>query len=614
MAKDRTSNGPAPTGTYSNPSGYPAKDSTPGTGTTGKSSYGQILKSSALIGGSSLLNVAIGVVRTKAMAVLLGPGGVGLLGLYGAVFDLAQSVAGMGVNSSGVRQIAEAAGTGDTGRIAQTAAVLRRTTLFLGLLGAVALAACSGPVSTLTFGNDQHAPALALLAVAVFFRVVSDSQGALIQGMRRIADLAKMNILGALSSTAITLPIVYYLGELGVVPSIVGSAALGLLISWWYSRKPHIPIQPLGTFQLGREQAALLKLGFAFMSSGLMMMGAAYLIRILLIREVGFEAAGLYQSAWGLGGMYVGFVLQSMGADFYPRLTAMARDNAACNRLVNEQAEISLLLAGPGVIATLALAPVVISLFYTAEFAAAVEVLRWLCLGMTLRIISWPMGFIILAKGAQGVFFWSELAWTLVYLGLAWFCVKYYGLNGAGLAFFGAYAFHCLLNYITARWLSGFVWSDANLKTNLVYLPLIAIVFCGFYIFPHPVAIGVGMIAALLGGIYSLRTLFELAPPNRLPGPVRRLLEGCRLAASHPREDMNPALATAPEGGMNMAIKPFLIRTLTFAFMVSTVFCMWIYWYEGIYGWQSIGADLPALENISMEEFSRIGKDNSATR
>jgi PST family polysaccharide transporter len=45
----------------------------------------------------------------------------------------------MGINSSGVRQIAEAVGSGDTVRIARTVIVLRRTSIFLGILGAVLL-------------------------------------------------------------------------------------------------------------------------------------------------------------------------------------------------------------------------------------------------------------------------------------------------------------------------------------------------------------------------------------------------------------------------------------------------------------------------------------------
>ena len=83
------------------------------TDTTEKNTYGQILKSSALVGGSQAVNIVIGIVRTKAMALLLGPAGFGLFGLYGSISSLTQSIAGMGINSSGVRQIAEAVGSGD---------------------------------------------------------------------------------------------------------------------------------------------------------------------------------------------------------------------------------------------------------------------------------------------------------------------------------------------------------------------------------------------------------------------------------------------------------------------------------------------------------------------
>jgi len=98
--------------------------------------YGQILKSSAMVGGSQVLNILIGMVRTKAMAVMLGPAGFGLFGLYSSVVSLAQTFAGMGINSSGVRQIAAAASYREEQLVAQTTLVLRRVSLFLGLLGA----------------------------------------------------------------------------------------------------------------------------------------------------------------------------------------------------------------------------------------------------------------------------------------------------------------------------------------------------------------------------------------------------------------------------------------------------------------------------------------------
>jgi enterobacterial common antigen flippase len=492
--------------------------------------YGQILKSSAIIGGSSAVNIAIGIVRTKVMAVLLGPAGVGLMGIYGSIADVTLSVAGMGINSSGVRQIAEAVGSGETKRIDRTVAVLRRTSIILGALGALLLIGLSPQVSMLTFGTREHAAAVALLALAVFFRLVSGGQGALIQGMRRISDLARMGVLGALFGTMISIPLVYFFREKGVVPSLVGVAAMSAITSWWYSRKVKIVPPPMTFGQIREEAAGLLKLGLAFMASGFLTMGAAYAVRIIVLRKIGFDAAGFYQSAWALGGMYVGIILQAMGADFYPRLTAVAKDNEECNRLVNEQAQISLLLAGPGVLATLTFAPLVIAMFYSAKFGAAVGILRWICLGMTARVIAWPMGFIIVAKGEQMIFMGTELAATLVHVGLAWLCVEHFGLPGAGAAFFGLYLWHAWLIYFIVRRLSGFRWSAANRKIGMLFLALTGLVFGGFYLLPFWSATVVGILAASLSGVYSVRVLLRLVSSNRIPSPIRRLLVWLRFA------------------------------------------------------------------------------------
>ncbi len=497
-------------------------------------SYLQILKSSTLVGGSSVLNTAIGIVRTKALAVLLGPAGFGLFGLYGSIASLAQSVAGIGINSSGVRQIAVAVGSDDTDRVAQTTIVLRRASILLGVLGAGLLAIFSRQVSTLSFGTEKHAGAVCLLSIAVLFQLISGGQGALIQGMRRIGDLAKMSVLGALFGTLISIPMVYFLRENGVVPSLVGIAAMTIVTSWWYSRKIKIQIPPMMASQVGREAGALLKLGFAFMASSLVALGVAYAVRVIVLRKLGLAAAGFYQAAWTLGGVYVGVVLQAMAADFYPRLTAKAHDDVACNRLVNEQARVSLLIAGPGVIGTLTFTPIVIALLYSAKFGAAVGILRWISLGAALQVITWPLGFIIMAKGRAALLVFCELAWGVVSLGLAWTCVNFFGLNGAGIAFFGSYVFHVFLIYPVARLLSGFAWSPANRWTGLFFGSLIAIVFCGFYVLPVLWAYAVGTSALVLSTVYSVRVLCKLVPLNEIPRPARLLIVKFGLTSTAP--------------------------------------------------------------------------------
>jgi PST family polysaccharide transporter len=276
------------------------------------------------------------------------------------------------------------------------------------------------------------------------------------------------------------------------------------------------------------EAAALLKFGLAFMLSGFLMMAAAYAVRTMVLREIGLEAAGFYQAAWTLGGLYIANILQAMGADFYPRLVGAAQDNSRCNRLVNEQEQVSLLLAGPGVIATLTFAPLIISLFYSANFAGAVEVLRWICLGMALRVISWPMGFVIMEKGERLLFFGTELAWTVVNVGLTWILVKQFGVNGAGIAFFAAYIFHGLLLYPIIRRLSGFRWSNENRKTGLLFIFSIALVFGGFHALPAIWATVLGIVMMIASAAYSIRVLLTLASAIQVPRPLRRFIAWLR--------------------------------------------------------------------------------------
>jgi antigen flippase len=484
-------------------------------------SYTQILRSTMMIGGSSVVNVGFSIIRNKAMAVLLGPEGVGLMGLYSATTDIAHTIAGLGINASGVRQIAESAATDDEARVARTTAALRRVSLIIGVLGTLVMVCLAAPIAQLTFGDDQHTGAIRLLSLVILFRVMSGGQGALVQGMRDIASLARLNILGAFFSTVIGIPLIYLYGKDGIVASLVCIAATTLATSWWYSHKIKIRSHHLSFKQFYEEASGLLRLGFIFMISGFLTFASAYAIRIIVLDNAGLTGAGLYQAAWSLGGLYAGFILQAMGTDFYPRLTGIAHDNAGCNRLVNEQTQISIVLAGPGLLATLTLAPVVMQLLYSPEFYAAVDLLRWICLGMMLRIISWPMGFIVLAKGAQKIFFWTEVAASVVHVGLAWLFVKMFGTAGAGAAFFGLYVWHSVLIYWIAKRSTGFSWSGTNRMLMLIYLPLSGLVFLAFQFLSFWPAIAFGSLATVATGLYSLKMLVEFLPPALVPGFIR---------------------------------------------------------------------------------------------
>jgi PST family polysaccharide transporter len=197
---------------------------------------------------------------------------------------------------------------------------------------------------------------------------------------------------------------------------------------------------------------------------------------------------------------------------------------------VNEQAQVSLLLAVPGVLATLTLAPLAIALFYSAQFSGSISILRWICLGMAVRVLTWPIGYIVVAKNVQVLFLAIEVAWTMVNVGLTWWFVKAYGVDGTGMAFFGANVLHALAVYPIVRRLSGFRWSASNLKLAAQCFVLTTITFTGFQVLAPMQATAVGLVTTLASAWISVRTLTALVSPNRLPSRLQRFFRTKRNA------------------------------------------------------------------------------------
>jgi antigen flippase len=494
-----------------------------------KKSYGQILKSTTLIGGSSVIVVFLKIIQAKAMAVLLGPAGVGIIGLYGSVTGVVGQITGMGIGISGVRQIAESAESDDKHRISRTIVTVRRVAVFLGVVGMLVLLLFRYPICQITFGNTNNTDALALLSVTLLMGAISGGQVALIQGLRRIGDLARLNILGAFFGTVCSIPLVYFFGKLGIAPFLVAVSAMGILTSWWYARKIPIPNVLISWREITSEGRALFRLGIAFMSAGLMTLGTMYCIRVIVVRQLGLEAAGLFQASSAISGLYVGFILSAMGADFYPRLTAVANDNAACNRMVNEQAEVGLLLAVPGILATLTFAPYVIQIFYSVQFAPAMDILRWEILGILLRVASWPMGFVLLAKGRGRIFFCTELSGNIVYIGMVFALLRYFGLPGTGMAFFGLYVFYWILIFAVVRRLSGFTWSAANQRLIVIVIPSTIVVVLCLHLMPEVWSTAVGTVVTLATGYNFLKKLFKAVGPDKVREVILSLKAKFRL-------------------------------------------------------------------------------------
>lgn len=438
-------------------------------------SYRSILKSTSLIGGASVLNILIGMVRIKFVAILLGPTGVGLLGMYAQITTLITTVTGMGIGSSGVRQVAEAVGSGDDERVSRTVITLRRMAWLTGAFGLLVMVIFCVPISKMTFGTNEYAWSIAVLGITLLAGAIAGGQGCIINGTRRIGDLAKISVIGAINGTLISIPCFYMWGESGIVPSLILSALAALATSWWFAHRVPVKVITLPWRDSYGEARQLLLLGISFMGAALVTALTSYLIRIVMLRQFGLADVGIYQAAFNLSGILVGFVLGAMGADYYPRLTAAAGDNVSVYRMVNEQSQISILLALPGLAAMMIFAPLIIKFFYAASFATAVPILRWCILGILGRVFSWPMGFVIVAKGKGKTFFVTEVIGGVLHLVGVFLFTRIWGLDGAGIAFMLLYVVYTGLMFFVVHKLVGATWTWDTLKLSLTAMTVMVI-------------------------------------------------------------------------------------------------------------------------------------------
>ena len=475
------------------------------------SSYRTILRSSSIIGGAQVINIAVGLVKMKVVAVMLGPAGVGLIGLYLSLIQTASSIAAMGLGNVGTRQIAVARAEGGDIAVGRTRRALFWGTMLLALIGAALFWLASGWIARVILADETRATDVAWLSVGVALTVAAGSQGALLTGLRRIGDLARINVGAGVIGAALGVLALWLWGAQGLIAMILVAPVVTFLLGHVYVTRLGPPVGPLIRLpEMSREWQTMLTLGFAFMLSGLVTTLGHLAARTLVQRELGAEALGQFQAAWAIGMTYLGFVLSAMGTDYYPRLTAAVRDTATATRLVNEQTEVALLLCAPVLLAMLGLAPWVIHLLYSAEFGPAVEILRWQLLGDILKVMSWPLGFVLLAVGAGKTFILTESLGMGVFVLGVLIGLPLIGVTATGVAFLALYVAYLPIVWWFGGRIIGFRWTPAVKLQALAVMGAAAVVdIAARWSEPLGAVLGVGL--ALATGIWALMRLSAMA-------------------------------------------------------------------------------------------------------
>lgn len=428
--------------------------------------YRKTLRSIFLVGGSSLVNMVSGLLKTKIIAILFGPSGVGIMALYSQIMSFTTTLAGMGITTSGVRSVSLAMNNEAPEQLSRTRTIVILTTLLSGVVGAIFLALLSEKISVFTFKSDGYSNDIMILSCGVLFGAATAGYTCVLQGTRHILELTKVSMLSAVFNISLSIPCYMMLGRHGIAVALAVSTIPGFILAKRYSNNIGIKkAEPRISYSIFFEESKQLAfLGLGFMLAVLLSIIADYTIRYIIIQKFGLDFAGIYQSAIVLSGIFIGFILGAMGTDYLPRLAGSIENVEDSVRIINEQSKLSMILALPVLAVMASASSFVIEIAYSSQFNAATPILQWSLLGIFFRVFSWPLSYLIMAKGKSRIFFLIELFGHATHVVLVYILTSYYGIVGAGMAFAGLYFVYSILVYKVTLSLFGSVLTKRTIS------------------------------------------------------------------------------------------------------------------------------------------------------
>lgn len=370
-------------------------------------SYRHILKTTTLFGGVQSLNILMGVVRTKLVAVLLGTTGMGVLSMCNTWVSLLSDTLGLGLPMSAVKQLSSAYEQPQPTAFLQQLCTLRTWTLL-----AAGLAFAVSFFGALLWHNASWLSllppfALVALAVVVPMTVLTAGEMAVLKATRQLKAVAKLSVWNMLLMVIVSTIGFYQWGLRAIVPVLLVAACVQMLLVVGCSCR-RFGYKVAFSKDVLRRGWTTLRLGLAFVAAGMVANGAAFLVRWWLQWQGDVHVVGLYNAATMLAMTYAGVVFHAMETDYFPRLSGVSHTGNGLNLLVNRQINACILLLSPLLLGFMMALPWLIPLLFSQAFLPMMGMMRGCLVAMFFRIFTLSIEYIALSRGHSVLYLVQE--------------------------------------------------------------------------------------------------------------------------------------------------------------------------------------------------------------
>lgn len=417
-------------------------------------------------------------IRTKCIALLLGPTGTGFLAQLAIFFEVLRIWGDLGSRRAVIKQVAEQRYSG-TDASPQYREIVK-TSIFLALFASFLVggivAFFSPAISRMLYGNASHYPFVIFLACLLPLASLSTVIASIVKGNLDYLAFAKYT-LGAYGFVLLLTPVlIYFFGTWGAAATM-GLFFLFPMLAYLILniKKPFLHFSKRLNFNALKEQFSQ---GFLQIYQDTWMHLIRLAIATWIIRGLGLSTMGIYQVVITFATVYMAIPMHAMSGYVFP-LIAASRTPEEVNLALNDSLRFLTFVLVPIIVGVMVLPEMLIRIFFSDEFLAAAPVLQIQLLNTLFLVLGYAYGMALIAKGKVKSVYVISTVQPIVYLTVSWFLFPKWQLMGVAAAAAISGFIHYLLQVTFSRRYFGTQLTPKNVKLILMTFIWISLTFAG---------------------------------------------------------------------------------------------------------------------------------------
>jgi PST family polysaccharide transporter len=408
-----------------------------------------LIKTSVLTALSTVIKVFAGFIINKVIALYVGPSGLAVVGQLQNFMSIITTFANGATTQGIIKYTAEYQTIEQKQKIFSTSIVV---SLICSFVLSIGLLLFSEELSQLVLKEATYSSVFIVFGFTLVLFALNTVLMSILNGQKEIKKYIAVNIVSSLFSLFLTYFLIMQFNLIGALyalvvnQSVIFFVTLAFVIkSQWFKWE---------YFKGGIDKQSLIKLSkFSLMAitSALTVPVSHLIVRNYIGENLGWEDAGYWQGIWYISSMYLMVVTTSLGIYYLPRLSEIHNDDELKKEIISGY-KIIMPIVTVLALSIYLLRDYVILIAFSDKFHPMADLFLWQMIGDVVKIASWLLGYVLLAKAMTKLFIYTEIAFSILFVVFAIFFINSFGLVGITYAFSLNYVLHLfVMIYIFRR-------------------------------------------------------------------------------------------------------------------------------------------------------------------